>query len=194
MVPLLSKSRFLLITGCCCSSRDWLEKGVLLHAKINAKMNWHVIMFLSVACKGAIDVAGGLWYCKTVNWLGFSNYLLQKIDSGLKHLLKIKQEKAVLFYFTWHRTALIYIADALKGVGKSSSTYLLLMLVCCTKRSHWAWILPHTHTHCEAKRGDKCIHSPWSHLPKTLKEVEMQVPCTHRCRDAGFCGARGFLS
>lgn len=60
MVPLLSKSRFLLITGCCCSSRDWLEKGVQLHAKINAKMNWHVIMFLSVACKGAIDVTGGL--------------------------------------------------------------------------------------------------------------------------------------
>lgn len=150
MVPLLSKSRLLLSMGCCCSSWDWLEKGVLLHAKINAKMNWHIIMFLSVVCKGAVDVTGGLWCYKTqLNWLAFSKFvikniflrffkslLLQKIDSVLKHLPKIKWKKAMRFCLSWHRTALKYTVEALKVMGKSGTTYLLFMLVCCTKRSH----------------------------------------------------------
>lgn len=80
MVPLLSKSRLLLSTGCCCSSRGWLEKGVLLYAKMNAKMNWHIIIFLSVAFKGSVDVTGGLWYSKTqLNWQAFSNFFCKNL-------------------------------------------------------------------------------------------------------------------
>lgn len=97
MVPLLSKSRLLLSMGCCCSSWDWLEKGVLLHAKINAKMNWHIIMFLSVACKGAVDVTGGLWCYKTqLNWLAFSKFLIKNI---LKDFFKVFCCKRLIPYW-----------------------------------------------------------------------------------------------
>lgn len=48
-------------------------------------MNWHRIMFLSVSCKGAVDVTGGLWYYKTqLNWLAFS-----KIGSKFFFFFKI---------------------------------------------------------------------------------------------------------
>lgn len=69
-------------------------------------------MFLSVACKGAIDLTGGLWYCGTVNRLAFSKYLLQKIDPSFKHLPKIRQKTGVNFNLFHHRTALKYTVEA----------------------------------------------------------------------------------